>query len=115
MTTICYVISGIRFYDKMVMNEYRDSLYLWKIQTNKWSLERYKQINELIPVAVKKIDIKEAKKLLDKKEYYNKHVLLDTKKEEFEDYFNVDGFIKKEYDYDLYIQELRDNLMWEIN
>ena len=113
-TTVCYVIAGIRFYDQLVMNEYKESIYLWKIQARKWSLERYKQLNELEPVAVKKISIKEAKRLLNKKEHYNKPVLLATKKEGLED-FITEGFIDREYDYDLYIQELRDNLMWEIN
>ena len=75
-TTVCYVIAGIRFYDQLVMNEYNESIYLWKIQARKWSLERYKQLNELVPVAVRKIDVEEAKRLLNKKEYYNKRVLL---------------------------------------
>jgi len=111
-TTVCYVIAGIRFYDQLVMNEYNESIYLWKIQARKWSLERYKQLNELIPVAVRKIDVEEAKRLLNKKEYYNKPVLLSTKKEEFEGYLNLDGFIQKEYDYDLYIQGLRSDSYW---
>jgi hypothetical protein len=108
-TTVCYVIAGIRFYDQLVMNEYNESIYLWKIQARKWSLERYKQLNDLIPVAVRKIDVEEAKRLLNKKEYYNKRVLIGKKIEGLED-FITEGFIDREYDYDLYILKLRSEL-----
>jgi hypothetical protein len=114
LTTVCYVIAGIRFYDQLVMNEYNESIYLWKVQTSKWNLERHKQLKELIPIAVRKVNLNEAKRLLNKKEYYNKPVLLGKQIEGLED-FITGGFIDREYDYDLYIQELRDNLMWEIN
>lgn len=108
---VCYVVANERMYDQMVINAQKGDLYLWKIYTNRHSYEKYNQLNDLYPVAIKKIDIKEAKRLLNKKEHYNKRVLLDTTQEAFEDdYMYENGDIYPEYNYDLYIQKMRDEL-----